>query len=65
MPISRHDVEWTLPANIALFSQPEPADPYVAVLGVGDTTGSFTVTAKVALKERAVPTVPAMLRCAV
>jgi len=47
--ISRHDIEWTVPTGLSLLPQTEPADPFVEVFAAGDMTGSFTLTAKVAL----------------
>jgi len=46
--ISRHDIEWTVPTGLTLIPQPEPADPFMEFFSA-DMTGSFTITAKVAL----------------
>jgi len=55
--ISRHDIVWTLPQEIMLVSQIEPADPIPDTFTVSSTaTGDVKMTAKVALlggKEQA------------
>lgn len=47
--ISRHDIEWTIPPGLSLIPQAEPADPFAEVFAASDMTGSFTLSAKVAL----------------
>ena len=47
--ISRHDIEWTVPAGLSLIPQPEPTDPFAELFTASDMTGSFTLSAKVAL----------------
>lgn len=47
--ISRHDIEWTVPTGLSLVPQGEPADVFAEKFSASDMTGSFTLTAKVAL----------------
>ncbi|MBK9263511.1 MAG: hypothetical protein IPM54_27355 [Polyangiaceae bacterium] len=47
--IARHDIEWAVPAGLGQVPQSEPADPFVSIFAAPGTTGSFTLTAKVAL----------------
>jgi len=49
VPISRHDIEWTVPSGFVQIPQGEPADPFVEIFATNDTPGSYTLTAKVAL----------------
>jgi hypothetical protein len=49
VPISRHDLEWTVPSGWALVPQPEPADPFIELFATNDTPGSYMLTAKVAI----------------
>lgn len=47
--ISWHDIAWTVPPEITLVPQNEPADTLTALFIASDKTGNFTLTAKVAL----------------
>jgi len=47
--ISRHDIVWTTPPEIILIPQSEPADTVQELFSASETTGTFTLTAKVAL----------------
>ena len=49
VPISRHDIEWTVPMGLSPVGQLEPSDPFVTVFAADSMAGSFTLTAKVAL----------------
>jgi hypothetical protein len=55
--ISRHDIVWTVPPELTLVTQIEPADPIVdTFIAPSGVTGDFTLTAKIAIlggKEQA------------
>lgn len=47
--ISRHDIEWTVPAELQAVPLIEPADIYSTQFSTTEKTGSFTLTAKIPL----------------
>lgn len=47
--ISRHDIEWTVPAEVQGTPIIEPSDIYATQFSTTEKTGSFTLTAKIPL----------------